>query len=220
LTNLIYQNTTALHWAAINARVDVAQYLIEHGADINAVGGDLLATPMQWAARSKNLQILRLFIKHGADLTIRDSQGYNILHSVTHTHAVIPLLYLLQQSIDVDSTEMGNTSLARAAYEGDPLSVNLFLKHGANPNSKNSDGYTPLHWAVVKGNTTCIRWLIEGGADVSAKDAMGRTPRDLASELKKSDAWKQAMEAGDMTENGVKRVKPLSEVSSPSLWEP
>ena len=209
-----------MHWAAINARVDVAQYLIEHGAEIDALGGDLVATPMQWAARSKNLQILRLFLKHGASPTIRDSQEYNILHCVTHTHAVIPLLYLLQQSVDMESTEIGgNTPLMRAAYEGDPLSVDLFLKHGANPNSKNSDGYTPLHWAAVKGDKTCIRWLVEGGADVSAKDGMGRTPRELASVFNNMDAWKQAMDAGDMTENGVKRIKPLSEVSSPSLWE-
>jgi ankyrin repeat protein len=210
-----------LHWAALKAQVDVAQYLIEHGAEIDAVGGDLVATPMQWAAYSGNVQILQLFMRHGADRTIRNSQGYNVLHCVTHAHAVIPLLYLLQQSVDVESTEMwkGNTPLAMAAKEGDSLSMDLLLKHGANPNSKNSDGCTPLHWAVVKGNKTCIRWLVEGGADVSAKDVMGRTPRDLASELNKLGAWNEAMDGGDMNENGVKRTKPLSEVSSYSLWE-
>jgi palmitoyltransferase ZDHHC13/17 len=210
-----------LHWAACKAQVDVAQYLIEHGAEIDAVGGDLVATPMLWAAYSGNVQILRLFMRHGADWTIRNSQGYNVLHCVTHDHTVIPLLYLLQQSVDVDSTEMGkgNTPLAMAANEGHPLAMDLLLKHGANPNSKNSDGCTPLHWAVIKGNKTCIRWLVEGGADVSVKDVMGRTPRDLASELNKLGAWNEAMDEGDMNGNGVKRTKPLSEVSSSSLWE-
>ncbi|KAF8626642.1 hypothetical protein AX15_004736 [Amanita polypyramis BW_CC] len=206
------QNITPLHWAAINAHVAACRYLLEQGADVDAVGGDLVATPMQWAARNGYLYIIHLLISHNADPNITDAQGYNSLHLVTHSSSIMPLLYLLHQPINVDSRDaQGHTSLMWAAYQGDALSVDLLLRHGANPNLKDDAGLSPLHWAVVRGNRVCIRRLIEKGADLTAKDSEGRTPRDMAVELKSLGAWKRALEEGGMNEYGVKRSKPLSE---------
>ncbi|KIO01817.1 hypothetical protein M404DRAFT_1002774 [Pisolithus tinctorius Marx 270] len=99
-----------------------------------------------------------------------------------------------------------------AAYQGDALSVDLLLKHGANPNLKDDVGLSPLHWAVVRGNRAILRRLVEIGADIHAKDAEGRTPRDMAVELKSFGAWKCSMEEGGMNEFGVKKAKPLNEL--------
>ncbi|KAI6101759.1 ankyrin repeat-containing domain protein [Pisolithus croceorrhizus] len=124
----------------------------------------------------------------------------------------MPLLYLLHQPVNVDSRDMqGHTPLMWAAYQGDALSVDLLLKHGANPNLKDDAGLTPLHWAVVRGNRAVLRRLVEIGADIHAKDVEGRTPRDMAVELKSFGAWKRAMEEGGMNEFGVKKAKPLNE---------
>lgn len=45
------QGITALHWAAINNQLQAAKILLERGAQVDAVGGDLSATPLHWAAR-------------------------------------------------------------------------------------------------------------------------------------------------------------------------
>lgn len=45
------QNITALHWAAINNQVLACKILLENGAEVDALGGDLNATPLHWAAR-------------------------------------------------------------------------------------------------------------------------------------------------------------------------
>lgn len=45
------QGITALHWAAINNHLFACKYLLEQGAEVDAIGGDLSATPMHWAAR-------------------------------------------------------------------------------------------------------------------------------------------------------------------------
>ena len=213
------QNITPLHWAAINAQLAACRYLLEQGAEVDALGGDLVATPMQWAARNGYIYIIQLLIAHGADPNIADSQGYNTLHLVTHSSSVMPLLYILHQPINVDSRDSaGHTPLMWAAYQGDALSVDILLKHGANVNVKDDVGLTPLHWAVVRGNRVCIRRLLEQGAEINAKDSEGRTARDMALELKSLGAWKRALEEGDFTEDGLKRKKPLSDVSSIPDW--
>lgn len=207
------QFSTPLHWAAINAQTAACRYLLDQGAEVDALGGDLVATPMQWAARNGYLYVIQLLIAYNADPNITDSQGYNTLHLVTHSSSVMPLLYMLHQPVNVDSRDsQGHTSLMWAAYQGDALSVDLLLKHGASPNTSDDTGLTPLHWAVVRGNRVCIRRLIEKGADINAKDGEGRTARDMAVELKSLGAWKRALEEGGMNEDGVKRLKPLSDV--------
>ena len=99
-----------------------------------------------------------------------------------------------------------------AAYQGDALSVDLLLRHGASPNTKDDSGLTPLHWAVVRANRLIIRKLVEHGAELTAKDGENRTPRDMAVELKSLGAWKRALEEGGMNEYGIRKLKPLSNV--------
>ena len=188
---------------------------------MDALGGDLVATPVQWAARNGYLYVIQLLIAHGADPNIRDTQGYNTLHLVTHSSSIMPLLYLLHQPISVDERDSaGHTALMWAAYQGDALSVELLLKHGANPNARDDSGLSPLHWAVVRGNKVCIRRLFEKGAEIHAKDNEGRTARDMAVELKSLGAWKRALEEGGFTEDGSKRKKPLSDVRVVTEWAP
>ncbi|KAB5589874.1 hypothetical protein CTheo_6694 [Ceratobasidium theobromae] len=208
------QNVTPLHWAAINAQLAACEYLIQAGAEVDALGGELVSTPMQWAARNGYIYIIQLLLQHGADPSICDAQGYNTLHLVTHSSGVMPLLYMLQHTdkVPLDSQDSaGHTALMWAAYQGDALSVDLLLKHGASVSAVDAVGLTPLHWSVVRGNRMCIRRLVESGADLNARNHDGKTPRDMAVELKSIGAWRKALEEGGFEEDGRKRAKPLTE---------
>jgi palmitoyltransferase ZDHHC13/17 len=102
------------------------QYLLEQWAEVDALGGDLVATPMQWAARNGYLYIIQLLITHNADPTITGAQGYNTLHLVTHSSSLMSLLYLLHQPIPIDCRDLQeHTALMWAAYQGDALSVDM-----------------------------------------------------------------------------------------------
>ena len=64
-----------------------------------------------------------------------------------------------------------------AAYHGHAPLVTLLIKHGANPNSRNDRGQTPLAGAVFKNEEAVIDALLAGGADPefgipSAKDSI------------------------------------------------
>lgn len=52
-----------------------------------------------------------------------------------------------------------------AAYHGHAPLVNLLIKHGANPNSPNDRGQTPLAGAVFKNEEAVVDVLLAGGAD-------------------------------------------------------
>ncbi|KAJ3488598.1 hypothetical protein NLI96_g2708 [Meripilus lineatus] len=190
-------NATALHWAALNGHHDVCQYLVYRGAEVNALGGEILATPLHWAIQHSVLEVVQLLVYHRANPDIQDVQGFSGIHASVHASATSILNFLLQETVDVDASDhFGHTPLMWAAYRGDHQSVGLLLKHGAKVNMQDDHGLTPLHWAIANGNRLCIRILTSYGADCHARDKQGRTPQDMAQELmslltmKTMDGWK------------------------------
>ncbi len=54
------------------------------------------------------------------------------------------------------------------------------LAERADPNQAESDGTTPLHWAVHHDDAELVRRLLEAGADVAAANDYGATPMSEA----------------------------------------
>ena len=64
---------TALAWACLNHRFEVAEFLLEHGADINTRWATHEpASILHEVAMRHDLEAARFLIDHGIDLTIRD----------------------------------------------------------------------------------------------------------------------------------------------------
>ncbi len=75
---------TPLHDAVRNIRVDTVKLLLEHGADPNAISGDVdhRSTPLHWIGAcvlvddpQPKLAVLRLLVDAGAKLDVRDKHG-------------------------------------------------------------------------------------------------------------------------------------------------
>lgn len=63
-----------------------------------------------------------------------------------------------------------------AAKNGDEDVADFLLKRGADIESKDSHGQTPLSWAAENGHEVTVQILHEKGADIESKDSEGRTP--------------------------------------------
>ena len=205
---------TPLHLAAITGRVPVCAYLIEKGAEVNALGGNLPATPLQWASRKGLVEVMDLLIQHGANPRLVDSQDFSCIHSVTHSSDYSALLYILcQPDIAVDEKDnMGLTPLHWAAQQGDKLSVEVLLKFGANPSVVDRNGVTALHWAASGGNRNCISQLLEAGVDVRAMNKGYRKAQEMADRYNNKAAWNAAVEELGFKADGTRVRRPLSEV--------
>jgi ankyrin repeat protein len=59
------------------------------------------------------------------------------------------------------------------------MTLELLLEHQAHANAKDTQGATPLHWAVNYGRKDLIEVLLAHGADPNIQNNEGRTPLDL-----------------------------------------
>ena len=67
-----------------------------------------------------------------------------------------------------------------AAQTGNIEAVKQHIAAGTDVNTKDEDGFTPLHEATGAGHKEIAELLIAKGADVNAKDNNGWTPLHLA----------------------------------------
>ncbi|KAI5289090.1 palmitoyltransferase akr1 [Ascosphaera aggregata] len=197
------EEITPLHWAAINNQYATCKYLLDAGADVNAKGGQSMATPAMWAAQQNHYYVVHLLLERGADPSVRDIQGYNILHLATFSGNAFLLILLLHQEIPIDVPDpQGHTPLMWAAYKGFPVCVDLFLRWGANVNAVDDGGLTPLHWALVRGSLPCISKMLEYDADRFAKTKDGKSPDMVATEIGTKNLWHRSLKDHGYTLSG------------------
>ena len=138
---------TPLHLAAFKGRVEIAQVLLDHGANVKLEtedGGTALhiVSRGEYDSEEHGVGIARLLLEHGTDVHAQDK-------------------YL-------------NTALHSAALCGNQEITRLLLSHGANPNVEREQGSTPLH-QVSRGKykskehgVRIVHLLLERGVDVDA----------------------------------------------------
>ena len=71
-------------------------------------------------------------------------------------------------------------SIYDATEDGNIEVVKQHLAAGTDVNSKDKDGWTPLHEAASEGHKQIVKILVTKGADVNANDDDGETPLDVA----------------------------------------
>ena len=145
------ENVTLLHWAAINNRLEIVKFYIKRGAEVDAVGGELMSTPLHWASRQGHINIIVQLMAAGANTALRDGEGCAALHLAAQFGHTAIVGYLIAKGESVNTVDSnGMTPLMWASYRTasiDPLRLLITLGSSFTA-TDNLQGNTALHWAI------------------------------------------------------------------------
>ncbi|KAH8983263.1 ankyrin repeat-containing domain protein, partial [Lactarius hatsudake] len=140
-----YESRILLHAASLDGSVDVAEWLLNIGADANAQQYDH-TTPLHLAAAGGHLGVVRMLLGHGADVHVaRTMDDCTPLHNASRGGHVDIVRLLIENGAD-PSTDLQRL-FRLASSSGSTKTVELFLRLGGDVNERDGSHKTPLHLA-------------------------------------------------------------------------
>jgi len=168
-----------LHEAIQAGELEAVTALITDGVDVNAIDTEHYRTPLMAAVASRQLEILLRLVDAGGDPTREgtgiETAGENAISSAARQASPWALRVLLEAKARQRDKD-------RALLLGCHVRavVDVALQSGADVETRDVRGKTPLICAAALGATDAITALLSAGADRDAVDENGRTAHDWA----------------------------------------
>jgi ankyrin repeat protein len=173
------QFCSPLTWAASTKNVGLARLLLDKGANVNAPGSFGM-TALHFAAENGQRRMVRLLMNKGALIT-REGLCCMTPLMLASGKGRLGVAKMLLPAIDREELDQkdlqGWTTLHHAAYRGRIEVVDLLLSKGAQVQSKDATGRTPLMLAANRGHLAALSVLIKAmhGEGLDEKDEQGWT---------------------------------------------
>ncbi len=212
----------AIHWAAYGGAAAAVDALLEAGADPTVVThhGDALAiamrrgfpgiveslarhtgtatgdTPMHGAARAGDLATVEGLLAAGEAAAAENRIGYTPLMEAAREGRVAVVARLLEAGADLshhgNRLGMGMTALHLAADRDQVDVARALLARGLAVDVGNTQGTTPLAWALGEGSLGVAALLLEAGADPTLEDEHGFSALSMVDSIE-NDALREAI---------------------------
>ena len=150
-----------LIWATLANHLPLAEYLLDHGADVNHDRQHGVYTPLT-KAQKNCIAMLELFIRHGAE--------------IDHSGALIV------------AAEHGNLEAVRCLVSYG-ANINLIRKHETVLYKKTDEEESALHKAVKGEHEDVVAFLVESGVELGLKDHHGRDALMMAVETNNAEVF-------------------------------
>ena len=177
---------TPLHVAARHAKAKTIKWLIEQGADLNAQDrkGE---TPLHAAIPALSLKgtdRIWLLLEAGANPTLENNRGLDVWEDLMdqgptriRKQTAKAMAFLLRHGYQPEwmTQERGKHilhELSQRCPSSEVIEL-LITEHGIDPDVRDDNGWTPLHWAAVGKNYPAAEVLLRHGADVDAESTQG-----------------------------------------------
>ncbi|CAF0876470.1 unnamed protein product [Rotaria sordida] len=200
-----------LHYAVFENDIECVRLLVEFGADVNVID-EAGYSPLHLAAKYGFTDIMHILIDHGSLVNFFIAVSSSQTRSLTTPYYDV-MTEPLSLCLENNHIECAQVLLLAGAnvnqqyflgYEINLLSyenynsLELILKHGANPNALSRSGITPLIKACREGNLGAVILLCRYGATVNYVTRKFRQRNALvtAIESKRSDIVEQLLVFG------------------------
>ena len=217
---------TPLHLASREGHLDIARFLVEHGANL-AAQDKHGSTPLHDTSCNGRLDLARFFVEHGANVAAQDQHGSTPLHQASGRGHLDRARFLIEHGANVVAEDQnGSTPLYEASAKGDLNLLRLLIEHGASVAAEDPHGWTSLdvvlecrqfdvaqflvehganlanlgsillYNASERGHLGLTRALVERGVNAAAQDQCGWTPLQVASQRGHLDIARFLIEHG------------------------
>ncbi len=183
-----------LIYCIIHKKIDIALFLIQHGADVNICTSEgesalHVSTKLQYtqmtkllleykadmnftpdescfeSAKKGNLLNLSLTCNSNKSLVFSTNDGYNLLHFATYARDIDTIVYLLNKTVNIDSVDNNNNTALNIA-------------------------------AKLKNSIKIVELLIKRGASLEHKNSQLQTPLNIALQYANTDVAKLLIHSG------------------------
>ncbi|PNP85062.1 hypothetical protein FNYG_01587 [Fusarium nygamai] len=156
----LYGRTPLLLAAAMGHR-HICEILLDNGADMSHRDYVYGQTPLSYAAAYGHREVVELLLSTGSDYDDSSSGVTPLWLAIRSGHLDIAEL-LLQAGADPNASSIhtGETCLSHAASLGHIRGAHLLLAGGAKVDTRDKNGWTPLHHAVSQGRKKMIELLL------------------------------------------------------------
>ena len=196
-----YRGHTPLMAASNKGHWEVVELLLGAGAEVDKTEVQDGCTPLMAASMDGRRKVVKLLLDGGAEVDKADNAGQTALFragSGDHTEVV---QLLLDSGADLDravSLHPGATRLHWASKVGLLGMVRSLLEAGADVNSQDDKGETPLHWAARGGNdcSAVAELLLASGAEVDKESNVLTFPLSNAAKTGNTKVCSVLLRAG------------------------
>jgi len=188
---------TALRWAESKNNRTIASLVVDNIFQLIPNDPDptyVFSALLHWVAEEGLELVLKVLLEKGEPKV--DKFGSTLLHKASFAGHSAIVSFLLGKFTD---PQVRSAALFIASWRGYESIVNLLLDIGVDLDSKNEDGQTALHWAVIasdmksalqtlnapgtrkrpknkKVNIGMVKLLIDRGAKVNERNSVEQTP--------------------------------------------
>ncbi len=172
---------SAVLFSLYNGKNEIARLLIDRGARLDL---------FEAAASGTQERVEQLLHKDPGTINSYSPDGWTALHLAVFFGRVNIVHFLLSKGANIDAPSK-NDELVAPLHSALANPINsavgqLLIGAGANLNTRQALGYTPLHYAAANGLDQVVRSLLAHGVESNIKNHEGKTAYDLAVECGKT----------------------------------
>ena len=186
---------TPLMGAEYGGHVDVLDYLLAHGAQIDQ-GDSEGSTVLLHSCNDDRTEIALALLKAGANPNIGSRfHRYPLMYAAEKGNDTI-VAALIAAHADLEATCNEGTAISWALTSGKVSTVQLLLQAGAKTDAQDAKGYTVLSRAIFGNDDAMFHALLEAHAGLEVRDKRGQTPLIQAAACNANDLAEELVQAG------------------------